>query len=277
MIDDVNSARKNIYAYNRSHPKLLITQRALAELTADAGDVPKAISSIRILLEMYKRIQLAASEAEKEKENAQANPRNAEEIALAIEAEKARLDREKEGGKVKPPGGIDADDEKHNNASPDHALALMVYAESLFRMEDRELALVILDEAQLQFNTLYGIAARRAATITAVGEFSKDTIGLNQALEEVPYHHQQKDRDRYTQVKKNSTSEASMNLTKKVAQDLEDACPLQVFIAIFSSILSGTPHLFNTPLTHLCLSIAGITGDDTTICVGAGNSQKRSI
>ena len=98
-----------------------------------------------------------------------------------------------------------------------------------------------------------------------------------QALEEVPYHHQQKDRDRYTQVKKNSTSEASMNLTKKVAQDLEDACPLQVFIAIFSSILSGTPHLFNTPLTHLCLSIAGITGDDTTICVGAGNSQKRSI
>ena len=212
MIDEVNSARKNIYAYNRSHPKLLITQRTLAEVTADSGDVPKAISSIRILLEMYKRIQLAASEAEKEKEQEVGNPRNAEEVAEAIEEEKKRLEREKEGiGAVNSPMGKD-DDDKLNNASPDHALALMTYAEALSRMEDRELSLVILEEAQIQFTALYGVAARRAATITAVGEFSKDTAGLTE----------------------NDRSEASRGLTKKVSQDLENACPLQVCRGILS-------------------------------------------
>ena len=48
---------------------------------------------------------------------------------MAIKAEQARLDLEKEG--AKNPWGMDPEDDKHSNASPDHALALLAYAEAL--------------------------------------------------------------------------------------------------------------------------------------------------
>ena len=62
VMDDVANGRRFVYSYNKTHPRLLQSTRVQAELARDHGDVGKALSLIRILIEQHKKLQLATGD-----------------------------------------------------------------------------------------------------------------------------------------------------------------------------------------------------------------------